>query len=153
MFVVTPSALVRISLGLKNNTRNWNRNDVILYYITTGTGFVCRMTVITMLYDPPSCCFYSSTSWNTKKIEWNIPLSDVSQEISWNSWTMRIFACEVIVFQGHLLLQGYCDRAESLGYPIVLPSYGTPLSCTAKRGFIALFQAVGRTVHYKDYNV
>lgn len=45
MFVVTASAVVRISLGLKNNTRNGNRNDAIpFYYVTTGTGFVCRMT-------------------------------------------------------------------------------------------------------------
>jgi len=66
---------------------------------------------------------------------------------------MSKFACEVIVFQGHLLLQGYCGEMESLGYTTALPSYGTPLSCTAKRGFIALFQAVGRTVHRKDYNV
>jgi len=31
---------------------------------------------------------------------------------------MRIFACEVTAFQGHLLLQGYCDEMKSLGYPV-----------------------------------
>jgi hypothetical protein len=65
---------------------------------------------------------------------------------------MGIFAYEVIVFQGHLL-QAYCDGMESLGFPIALPSYGTPLSCTAMRSFIALFLAIGRTVQCKDYNV
>jgi hypothetical protein len=151
VLVVTASALVRMSSGLKNNTRNWNGDDVHrFYYVTTGTGFVCTVTVTTMLYDPPSFCFYSSTSWNTKKIEWNMPLSDVRQENSWNSWTMRIFACEVILFQGHLLLQGYCDGMELLGYRTALPSHCTPLSWAAMRNFIALFQAIGGTVQYKD---
>ena len=53
------------------------------------------------------------------------------------------------MFQGHLLLQGFCDGMESLGYPTALPSYGTPLSCTAKHGCIALLQAVWRIVMYK----
>jgi hypothetical protein len=57
------------------------------------------------------------------------------------------------VFQGHFLLQGYCYRMESLGYPVALPSYGTLLSCTAMCSFIALFLAIGRTVQCKDYNV
>lgn len=61
---------------------------------------------------------------------------------------MRIFACEVIACQGHPL-QVYCNGMELLGYPTAVPSYGTPLSCTAKRGFIALFQAVCRIITYR----
>lgn len=77
-----------------------------MHYVTTGTSVPWKL-LWNMLTVPPCCYFYSSVSSDTKKIARTISLSDTSKEISWNCWTMTTFVCDVILFEGHLLLQGY----------------------------------------------